>query len=183
MLLLLLLLPLVLSGSAAASAAATAAASCLLQYTWPEFVGADLSKVSLMQALSGTSWDKVSSSAAAVRQQYSRTLLYCSRGAAAMQQSYCGRAKAAVQQWYRSGVLLVASICTGQWQSSMPLQSSFQIMLSETLPKHSSNILWFLYVSHVLHALHAVCMFRMFCMVCMLYMFCMFVLVCMFCMF
>lgn len=28
------------------------------QYTWPEFVAADLSQVSLMEALSGTSWDK-----------------------------------------------------------------------------------------------------------------------------
>jgi hypothetical protein len=30
----------------------------LLQYSWPEFVAADLSRVSLMEALSGTSWDQ-----------------------------------------------------------------------------------------------------------------------------
>jgi hypothetical protein len=30
----------------------------LLQYSWPEFVAADLSQVSLMEALSGTSWNK-----------------------------------------------------------------------------------------------------------------------------
>jgi hypothetical protein len=29
----------------------------LLQYTWPEFIGADLSKVTLMDALSNSSWD------------------------------------------------------------------------------------------------------------------------------
>jgi hypothetical protein len=29
----------------------------LLQYTWPEFIGADLSKVTLMDALNNSSWD------------------------------------------------------------------------------------------------------------------------------
>jgi hypothetical protein len=28
-----------------------------LQYTWPEFIGADLSKVTLMDALGQSSWD------------------------------------------------------------------------------------------------------------------------------
>jgi hypothetical protein len=30
---------------------------CCLQYTWPEFIGADLSKVTLMDALGQSSWD------------------------------------------------------------------------------------------------------------------------------
>lgn len=29
-----------------------------MQYTWPEFVAADLSQTTLKEALSGTSWDK-----------------------------------------------------------------------------------------------------------------------------
>jgi hypothetical protein len=37
---------------------AAAAVVSVLQFSWPEFVGADLSKVTLMEALSGTTWDK-----------------------------------------------------------------------------------------------------------------------------
>jgi hypothetical protein len=44
------------------SLSAAGVGSCLLQYTWPEFVGADLSKVCLMNALCTTSWDQASSS-------------------------------------------------------------------------------------------------------------------------